>query len=194
MILASLAEYAIFRLKRRIYMNMKSHLSDSWLSSLKKIVLNLNKMPNKGIGYLSPYDVANPSFDSKVFHAKVRQRALEGKDIYPESIKALKKRRQLYEKKKTGKHFFEGSYVYCDFPRDMMQKSTDFQRGITYALLSQVLKCMVMFCKYRPVQSGAYKTKNICMKFNILRQSFPNKRSLLSLPDEGDLIHGEYFT
>ena len=85
--------------------------TSNWAYHLPKIVDNINKTPNGGIGFLRPFDVQDSDSDIII---QDRLRSI-GKYKEPFNVQKQKRLLQEFLKKKSNKKFSPGSYVVPDF-------------------------------------------------------------------------------
>jgi len=64
------AERYIFLVKRRLYMLLRSKLSENWVKYLPIVVKSLNDLPLKKLGFLKPKDIINEASTVAVTEAK----------------------------------------------------------------------------------------------------------------------------
>jgi hypothetical protein len=69
---ANFAEHAIYLIKKRLYMIMRSEVSTDWPKFLPSVVEALNEKPPKKLGNFSPSEINNELDDAKVHNAQKR--------------------------------------------------------------------------------------------------------------------------
>jgi hypothetical protein len=117
---ANFAENAIGRIKRKLYMLLRSQLNHNWVAALGKVVSSFNNTPTKSIGWLKPNDIK-----SKIDSIEVNeQRREHGIEVYKEPT--FKEQLQL-QKHEDPKSFKINDYVYLDFDQKTFDKSFDTQ-------------------------------------------------------------------
>lgn len=123
---ASFVEAAIAMIKRKLYMMLRSQLSQNWPHFLQITVNSLNKRHVKALGGIAPIEI-----NSFVDDVKIRQ-AQEEKNITPYKEPNFEEQRQRQESyKPSTKYPFEvGSYVYLDLQRSPFDKGYDMQISI----------------------------------------------------------------
>lgn len=112
---ASLAEYGILLVKRKLYKLLRSELSHKWVKYLKVVVDSLNRTPLKRLGGLTPNDIHSEA--SSVFVAKARAKQNEPK-LQFDTYKEKQSNQKLYRGKLN-----VGDYVYLDFDEKLFDKS-----------------------------------------------------------------------
>jgi len=70
---ANFAEHAIYLIKKRLYMIMRSKISTDWPTFLPSVVEALNEKPLKKLGNFSPSEINNELDDAKVHDAQKRE-------------------------------------------------------------------------------------------------------------------------
>jgi len=123
---ASFAESAIKRVKRRLYMFLRSNLTKHWSKYLQKIVDGLNNTPLKRIGYLTPNSIKSEA-DSVWVDKNLQKHGI----INPTSSNYLQQRENsknyLKESENNDKVLKVGDYVYVRFKKEPLTKSFDTQ-------------------------------------------------------------------
>jgi hypothetical protein len=117
---ANFAESAILRIKRKLYMMLRSQLTQDWPKYLKKVVDSFNDTPIKKLGWLAPSSI-NSKLDSlKVSDAQKKHNIQVLKE--PTLEEQMKSQR---EQKNT--RFKVNDYVYLTFNEKLFDKSYDVQ-------------------------------------------------------------------
>ena len=114
---ASFAEYGILLVKRRLYMILRSELSQKWVSYLKTTVQGLNNTPMKRLGWLTPSSIKDERDSVRVQNAKSQ----EGINV----IKPLTYKQQSENQLNYKGDLQKEDYVYLDFPQKIFDKSFD---------------------------------------------------------------------
>jgi IS30 family transposase len=93
---ANFAENAIGRIKRKLYMLLRSQLNQNWVEKIAKVVESFNNIPMRNLGWLKPNDITS-KLDSIVVN---EQRAKYGIHVYKEpSFKEQLRLQKTSEKK-----------------------------------------------------------------------------------------------
>jgi len=119
---ASFAEAAIKRVKRRLFMALRSKLSQHWTKFIQQIVQNINSTPLKRIGYLTPSEI-NSEEDSVLVDKALTEHHL--KIPTDATYKEQKQNEENY--KNSSQNLQVDDYVYIRFKDEPMTKSFDFQ-------------------------------------------------------------------
>lgn len=131
---ASFAEAAIFRVKRKLYIFLRSKLSKHWTEFIQQIVESLNNIPLKRIGYLKPNDITDVT--SSYF---VDQRLKANGLPIPKEPTYKKQQQNQTNYEKLAKHnenlIKTGDYVYLKQKEDVFGKSFDIQ--VLFSFLTQ---------------------------------------------------------
>jgi hypothetical protein len=132
---ANFAENAIGRVKRKLYMLLRSKLSHNWVEALEKVVVSFNKTPLRTLGWLKPNDITS-KLDSIVVNEKRHE---YGINVYKEP--SFKEQLQLQEQDLRNA-FKINDYVYLDFEQTTFDKSFDTQvcAQRTYLMLAVDLR------------------------------------------------------
>jgi hypothetical protein len=67
---ANFSEWAIFMIKKKLYMLMRGILSQNWVEYLPKVVQQFNHTPQLKLGNIAPEDILSPVDSAKVFDAR----------------------------------------------------------------------------------------------------------------------------
>jgi len=119
---ASFAEAAIFRVKRKLYMYLRAHLTKNWKTYIHKIVDSLNNIPQKRLGFLTANDITDVTSSVLVDRKLIENGLIPPKDVtYSEQIKNQKS----YEEDNS--KLQKGDYVYLKNKEDLFGKSFDVQ-------------------------------------------------------------------
>ena len=120
---ASFAENAIFIIKRKLYMMLRSELSNDWPQYLQLTVNSLNNRPIQSLGGIRPTDVNNIFEGAKILQAQEKK----GIKRYREPFwKEQNEEQKNYEEDIT-KNFKINDYVYLDMKATPFDKSFDMQ-------------------------------------------------------------------
>jgi hypothetical protein len=114
---AAMAEHAIYLVKRKLYMIMRSENSKNWVKYLPVAVKLLNERPVKRIGNLAPASI-NSMFDD----VKVREAQKLQKQIGPEEP-TWREQNTLQAKYEKSPGFQKDDFVYLDYKEDTFAKS-----------------------------------------------------------------------
>ena len=123
---ASFAESAIKRVKRKLFMFLRSQLTQKWTTYIQKVVDGINSIPLKRIGYLTPNSIQSVADSVKVdkslkehgLNIPKRSSYIEQKQNSEEYLRTVEKDSNLLK---------IGDYVYIRFKKDPMMKSFDLQ-------------------------------------------------------------------
>jgi len=120
---ASFVEASIAMIKRKLYMMLRSQMSQNWPHFLQITVNSLNKRHVKALGGVAPGEV-----NSFVDDIKIRD-AQEKHKIKPYEEPVFEEQRKLQEnyQPSTKYPFDVGKYVYLDLPRNSFDKGYDMQ-------------------------------------------------------------------
>jgi hypothetical protein len=117
---ANFAENAIGRIKRKLYMLLRSKLSHNWTQELPKVVLAFNNTPLENLGWLKPNDIKS-KLDTLLVE---EQRKKYGIEVYREP--SFQEQLAL-ENKLIPNALNINDYVYLDFDSKTFDKSFDTQ-------------------------------------------------------------------
>jgi hypothetical protein len=67
---ANFSEWAIFVIKKKLYMLMRGILSQNWVQFLPKVVQQFNHTPQLKLGNIAPEDILSPADSARVFDAR----------------------------------------------------------------------------------------------------------------------------
>ena len=129
---AGIAESAIFRVKRKLYIFLRANLSQHWSEYIEQIVDSLNEIPLKRLGFLRPNDITDITSSVKVDAAlRSNNLSVPKEPTYEEQNKNQKQ----YDKKSeiNSQMLQKGDYVYLKQSEDIFGKSFDIQ-GETFEL------------------------------------------------------------
>lgn len=120
---ASFVEAAIAIIKRKLYMMLRSQLSQNWPHYLDITVASLNRRHVKSLGGVAPGDI-----NSFVDDIKIRQ-AQERHNIVPYQEPTFEEQNSAQSSyKPSEKYPFEvGTYVYLDLEKSAFDKGYDMQ-------------------------------------------------------------------
>jgi len=123
---ASFVEASIAMIKRKLYMMLRSELSQDWPHYLSITVNSLNKRHIKSLGGIAPIEI-----NSFVDDVKIRE-AQEKKNVQPYREPVFEDQQKLQENYKPSTQYpFEvGGYVYLDLQRSPFDKGYDMQISI----------------------------------------------------------------
>ena len=114
---ASVAEYAILLVKRKLYMLLRSTLSNEWSLKIAQVTQNLNNTPLKRLGWKTPNSIHNEADSVAVDNAKKLH------NIPIISLPSYQEQKANHESYKNDLKV--GDYVYVDFDEKMFDKSFD---------------------------------------------------------------------
>ena len=114
---ASVAEYGILLVKKKLYLLLRSQMKHTWASFLPKVVESLNNTPLKKLGWLTPNSIHNEASSVFVRNEKKKHNILDFK-------------LPTYEEQKSNQQNYSGDlkkddYVYVDFVEKLFDKSFD---------------------------------------------------------------------
>lgn len=123
---ASFVESAIAMIKRKLYMMLRSELSQNWPHYLEITINSLNKRHVKALGGIAPDEINSFVDDVKIRNAQKTQ------DIQPYKEPNFEDQRTSQQNyTPTDKYPFKvGSYVYLDLQRSPFDKGYDMQISI----------------------------------------------------------------
>ena len=116
------AESAIYILKKKLYLMLRSGLSKDWIKYLPNVVNSYNSTPLKKLGFLKPNDI-NTEFDSVLVDAKKQQQNISS--FQEPTITDQIKNQKTYEKNPNKLQVED--YVYLNFNEKLFDKSFDVQ-------------------------------------------------------------------
>lgn len=119
---ASFAEHAIYLVKRKMYLMLRSELSQNWPKYLQLAVTNLNNKPTKKIGFLTPASITSLLQSPEVRTAQEKNNVIPFKEPSYSEQKSNERNFHI-----TKKGLTVGSYVYLTFNPKFMDKSFDTQ-------------------------------------------------------------------
>lgn len=114
---AVFVERYIYLVKRKLYMLLRSKLSENWVKYLPIIVKSMNEMPLKKLGYLKPVDITNEADSASVDIAK--SNILMPTYKQPTFLEQKNNAKSDSESMKTLKI---GDYVYKQFDEKIFDK------------------------------------------------------------------------
>jgi hypothetical protein len=115
---SNFAEHAIFSIKKRLFMMLRSETSDNWPKYLPLVVQALNKKPLKLLGGISPGEV-NSEWDDVVVQEAQKESCTE---VYKEpDWRQQNENQENYLKSKNP--FQPGKFVYADKKSEVFDKS-----------------------------------------------------------------------
>ena len=112
---ASFAERYIYIVKRKLYMLLRSQLSENWVKYLPIVVDGLNKTPIKKLGYLMPNSIGSES-DSVVVDFRKKSNNLPKLPTF--SIQETNK--NIYQRNKS--HLQPGDFCYKFYDEKLFDK------------------------------------------------------------------------
>ena len=114
---AAMAEHAIYLVKRKLYMIMRSEKSKNWVKYLAVAVKLLNERPLQKIGNLAPGSV-NSIFDDE----KVRQ-AVKAQNVLKIEEPTWREQNRLQEEYEKSNGLQKNDFVYLDYKEKTFAKS-----------------------------------------------------------------------
>jgi len=114
---AAFVERFIYILKRKLYMLLRSKLSENWVKFLPNVVASLNRVPRKRLGFLRPIDISNEASSVAVSQAKEK---LSIATLRQPNIFQQKKNEKADSLNKTS--LKKDDYVYKQFDVKMFDK------------------------------------------------------------------------
>lgn len=137
---ASFAESAIFRVKRKLYIYLRSQLSKQWSKYIPEVVESLNNIPLKRLGFLAPNTIKNVSSSVEVDSAlKANQIEVEKEPTFDEQNQNQAKYKA--QAQKNSNLLKTGDYVYLRLKNETFNKSFDIQ-----VKFSKTNSPSIMFC------------------------------------------------
>ena len=147
---ASFAEAAISMLKRKLYMMLRSQLSNDWPAYLKQTVDSLNNRHVESLGGVRPADV-NSVFDgAQILEAQEKKGIKRFREPFWKDQNIAQ---QKFDKDPTQK-FKTGDYVYLDMKKTAFDKAYDIQ-------ISFCIKVTIFLCRL--------------IKFNLVEENLVSK-------------------
>ena len=136
----ALAEYYIFKVKRRLYNYIEHNKTRDWWNYLAQVTLNINKTPKDALGGLKPIEVLSPLDDPKVRQANPEKPTWIN---WREAIVNQNK----YDQKKSNLNI--GDLVLFDeTPKTKsFQKSFDSKVSKSFLANLQFLHCKEVLCQ-----------------------------------------------
>lgn len=134
---AAYVERYIFLVKKKLFMLLRSELSENWVKYIKLVVNSMNKTPIKKLGYLAPNDISSERDSVSV---DIRKREL---NISSESYPTFEEQNQLSASyQDTTKNLKKGDYVYKQYNEKLFDKKYNVSVRFTYIFSSQIRKFM----------------------------------------------------
>jgi hypothetical protein len=117
---ANIAEWAIFIIKRKLYMLLRGTLSQDWLKYLPQVVRSYNHTPSKKLGGIAPETIHSEIDSVRVSEAQKKSKI----SIYHEpNFHQQLKNQSEYDTNEN--NLKEGTYVYLNSNEDLFAKSFD---------------------------------------------------------------------
>lgn len=123
---ASFAEAAISILKKKLYMTLRSQLSNDWPSYLKQAVDSLNNRHLESLGGVRPADINNIFDGAQILEAQEKKGVKRYREPFWKDQNAM----QEEFNQDTSQLFKTGDYVYLDMKKTAFDKSYDIQISI----------------------------------------------------------------
>ena len=123
---ASIVESAIKRVKRKLYIFLRSHLTQHWTKYFQDVINSLNLIPMKKLGNLRPIEIQNEAGSVLIDKSLKSNNIPIPKDP---TYKIQLKSAQNYENESriNPKLLKTGDYVYKNIKEDLFSKSFDIQ-------------------------------------------------------------------
>ena len=128
---ANYAEWAIFIIKRKLYMLLRGTLSQDWVKYLPQVVKSYNHTPSKKLGGLAPETIHSEIDSVRVSEAQKKSRI---KVYHEPNFHQQQENQANYDKSKST--LKEGTYVYLTTNEDLFAKSYDVKVYTTMISLS----------------------------------------------------------
>ena len=141
---ASVAENAIYVIKRKLYMMLRQFMSKDWVKYLPVVTESLNLQPRPALGYLSPSQVTSPVDDPTLERAKKMHHVPQRKEL---SVEEMIKNQKHFDN--SNSPFQPGKYVYKNFLPNAFDKSYDTQESIIFCFIIYN-PYILFFCFARP--------------------------------------------
>ena len=129
---AAMAEHAIYLVKRKLYMIMRSEKSKNWVKYLPIAVKLLNERPVQKIGNLAPITI-NSMFDDQ----KVRT-AVKAQNVPKVEEPTWREQNQLQAEYEKSSGFQKNDFVYLDYKEKTFAKSFDLKISIWGSSINDV--------------------------------------------------------
>ena len=129
---ASISEWAIFIIKKKLYMLLRGILSQDWPDYLPKVVQQFNHTPQLKLGGIAPEEILSLSDSAKVFDARKNTNTY----VYHEpDLKKQLENQKNYESNSSNLQV--GDFVFLTLQEKLFDKSFDVQ----------VKKCLLITLK-----------------------------------------------
>ena len=117
---AGIAEWAIFIVKKRLYMLLRGILNQNWVEYISKVVKDYNHTPLQKLGFLAPETIHSELDSVRVSEARKKYKV----EVYHEpDYKTQIENQKVYEKNQSNLQF--GTYVYLSSNEELFSKSYD---------------------------------------------------------------------
>jgi hypothetical protein len=134
--LLDFAEWAIFIVKKKLYMLLRGSLSQDWVKFLPKVVESYNHTPSKKLGGIAPETIHSEIDSVRVAQAQQQNNIT----IYREpNFHNQIQNQEIYNK--NSQNLKEGDYVYLSTNEDLFAKSYD----VKVILISEQVKKRLSF-------------------------------------------------
>ena len=115
---ASVAEYGILLVKKKLYLILRSQLNHHWVHFLSNVATSLNNTPLKRLGWLTPNSIHNEAATVFVKQAQSKNNVVQEEQT------------PTYKQMETNTKNYNGDlhindYVYLDFNEKLFDKSFD---------------------------------------------------------------------
>jgi len=137
---AAMAEHAIYLVKRKLYMIMRSEKSKNWVKYLPVAVKLLNDRPVKRIGNLAPGSINSMFDDVKVRNAQKLQ-----KNVAPEEP-TWRQQNTLQTEYEKSPGFQKDDFVYLDYKEKTFAKSFDLKISILIKIPNKYFLILAIIC------------------------------------------------
>ncbi len=117
---ASISEWAIYIIKKKLYMLLRGILSQDWVQYLPKVVQQFNHTPQLKLGGIAPEKILSLADSAKVFDARKKSNV----DVYHEpNFQEQINNQKRYEENDSNLQV--GDFVYLTLDEKLFDKSFD---------------------------------------------------------------------
>ena len=119
---ASISEWAIFIIKKKLYMLLRGILSQDWVDYLPKVIMQFNHTPQTKLGGIAPEEILSVADSAKVFDA----RKIANTNVFHEpNFKQQIENQKNYESNFSNLQV--GDFVFLTLEEKLFDKSFDVQ-------------------------------------------------------------------